>query len=87
MLERGSWVARLLAESPEFAALWELHGVAVLRRRHKRIRHPEVGLLELDCQFLVDEERSHILALFSPRPGTPTIERLTLLALAPQMRA
>jgi hypothetical protein len=35
---------------------------------------PEVGLLELDCQVLVDEERTQILALFSP-----AAERLTLL--------
>ncbi|TYB95215.1 helix-turn-helix domain-containing protein [Micromonospora sp. WP24] len=75
-------VTRLLAESPEFAALWKLHDVAVLRRREKRIRHSEVGLLEFECQFLVDEDRSHILALFSPLPGTLTTERLTLLALA-----
>jgi transcriptional regulator with XRE-family HTH domain len=78
-----SLVSRLLAESPEFAALWKLHDVAVLRRRHKRIRHPEVGLLEFDCQFLVgEEERSHILAIFSPLHATPTTERLTLLTLA-----
>ncbi|GIF75125.1 helix-turn-helix transcriptional regulator [Asanoa siamensis] len=75
-------VARLLAESAEFAALWKLHDVAVLRHRYKRIRHPEVGLLEFDCQFLLDEERAQLLAIFSPLPGTPTAERLTLLALA-----
>ncbi|GAA4995774.1 helix-turn-helix transcriptional regulator [Actinopolymorpha pittospori] len=77
-----SLVSHLLADSPEFTALWNLHDVAVLRRRHKRIRHPQVGLLEFDCEFLVDEDRSHILALFSPLPGTPTTARLTLLALA-----
>ncbi|SNT63612.1 Helix-turn-helix domain-containing protein [Asanoa hainanensis] len=76
-----SLVARLVADSPEFAALWNLHDVAVLRRRRKRIQHPGVGLLEFDCQFLVDEDRSQILALFSPVPGTATAERLTLLAL------
>ena len=50
-------------------------------RRHptERIQHPEVGLLELDCQVLVDEERTQILALFSPAAGTPTAERLILL--------
>jgi hypothetical protein len=46
------------------------------------MRHPEAGLLEFACQFLVDEDRSQILALFSPLPETPTTERLTLLALA-----
>lgn len=73
-------VERLLRESSEFAALWRLHSVAVMRSRRKRIRHPEVGLLEFDCQMLVDEERTQILALFSPVPGTPTAGRLALLA-------
>ncbi|MEU6571530.1 helix-turn-helix domain-containing protein [Streptomyces parvulus] len=74
-------VDRLRRESPEFAALWDLHDVAVIRRRRKRILHPEVGLLELDCQSLLDEDRTQILALFSPVAGTATAERLTLLGL------
>ncbi|MFC7643257.1 helix-turn-helix domain-containing protein [Streptosporangium lutulentum] len=72
-------VKRLLRASPEFEALWRLHSVGVMRSRRKRIQHPEVGLLELDCQVLVDEERTQILALFSPAAGTPTAERLALL--------
>jgi transcriptional regulator with XRE-family HTH domain len=72
-------VKRLQEASPEFEALWRLHAVGVMRHRRKRIRHPEVGLLELECQMLLDEERTQILALFSPVPGTPTAERLALL--------
>ncbi|MEV6995627.1 helix-turn-helix transcriptional regulator [Streptomyces sp. NPDC093228] len=72
-------VERLLRASPEFEALWRLHSVGVMRSRRKRIQHPAVGLLELDCQMLVDEERTQILALFSPAAGTSTAERLTLL--------
>ncbi|MFD3524212.1 helix-turn-helix transcriptional regulator [Streptomyces sp. NPDC058653] len=72
-------VKRLLRASPEFEALWRLHAVGVMRGRRKRIQHPEVGLLQFDCQMLLDEERTQILALFSPAPGTPTAERLSLL--------
>jgi hypothetical protein len=72
-------VKRLLRASPEFEALWRLHSVEVMRSRRKRIQHPEVGLVELDCQVLVDEERTQILALFWPAANTPTAERLTLL--------
>lgn len=72
-------VDRLRRVSPEFEALWRLHSVGVMRSRRKRIQHPEAGLLELDCQVLVDEERTQILALFSPAAGTSTTERLTLL--------
>ncbi|GAB1819549.1 helix-turn-helix domain-containing protein [Herbidospora sp. RD11066] len=72
-------IRRLLRVSAEFEALWDLHAVEVMRGRRKRIQHPEVGLLELDCQMLLDEERTQILALFSPVAGTPTAERLALL--------
>lgn len=72
-------IGRLLRASPEFEALWNLHPVEVMRGRRKRIRHPEAGLLEFDCQLLLDEERTQILALFSPAAGTPTAERLALL--------
>jgi transcriptional regulator with XRE-family HTH domain len=72
-------VEQLAVTSPEFAALWPHHDVALLRSRRKRIQHPEVGLLELDCQSLVDEERTQVLAIFSPVAGTPTAERLKLL--------
>ncbi|MGW5557511.1 helix-turn-helix domain-containing protein [Micromonospora sp. NPDC003944] len=74
-------VDQLRHASPEFAALWDLHDVAVLRCRRKRILHPEVGLLELNCQSLLDEDRTQVLALFSPVAGTATAERLTLLGL------
>jgi hypothetical protein len=76
-----SLVARLLGESPEFAALWEMHDVAVMRQRHKRIRHPEVGC---SSSTAVPRRRGAltILALFSPLPGTAPAERLTLLAPA-----
>ncbi|GAA1273620.1 helix-turn-helix transcriptional regulator [Planotetraspora silvatica] len=73
-------VGRLRAESPEFAGLWDDHEVAVLRSRRKRVAHPVVGLLELDCQALLDDDRSQILALFTPTPGTPTAEKLVLLS-------
>ncbi|SEF20617.1 Helix-turn-helix domain-containing protein [Amycolatopsis pretoriensis] len=79
-------VDQLRDSSAEFAGLWELHDVAVMRRRRKRILHPEAGLLELDCQSLVDEDRTQVLALFSPVAGTATAERLTLLGLTSRPR-
>ncbi|QIQ06556.1 helix-turn-helix transcriptional regulator [Streptomyces liangshanensis] len=86
LVRRGDARARalvdeLLRNSPEFAALWSTHDVAVLRSRRKRLQHPETGLLELDCQALLEENRSQILALFVPAPGTATAERLELLGV------
>ena len=61
--------------SPGFyTALWQLHDVAVLRRRRKRIQHPEVGLLDLDCQSLIDE-----VAVFSQ--GTEQSDDITCVAM------
>ncbi|WP_326834215.1 helix-turn-helix transcriptional regulator [Amycolatopsis rhabdoformis] len=74
-------VDQLLEDSPEFAALWSAHDVGVLRSRRKRVQHPETGLLELDCQALLEENRSQILALFVPAPGTDTADRLALLGV------
>jgi transcriptional regulator with XRE-family HTH domain len=74
-------VDKLLQDSPEFDELWSTHDVAVLRSRRKRIRHPEVGLLELDCQALLEENRSQILALYVPAPGTDTADRVALLGV------
>jgi transcriptional regulator with XRE-family HTH domain len=74
-------VADLLRESAEFATLWERHDVSVMRMYRKRIIHPDVGLLDLECQSLLDPDRAQVLAVFSPRPNTPTAERLVLLGM------
>ncbi|QIQ06471.1 helix-turn-helix domain-containing protein [Streptomyces liangshanensis] len=73
-------VARLRAESDEFAGIWADHEVGVLRGRRRRISHPEVGMVELDCQALVDESRSQVLAVFTAAPGTQARRRLELLS-------
>jgi transcriptional regulator with XRE-family HTH domain len=45
-------VARLQAASPEFAEMWARHDVQAPETRVKRFRHPEVGLLRLDYDYL-----------------------------------
>ncbi|MFJ2647553.1 helix-turn-helix domain-containing protein [Streptomyces sp. NPDC087420] len=74
-------VARLRAESDEFAGIWADHEVGVLRGRRKRISHPEVGVVELDCQALIEESRSQVLAVFTAAPGTQAQRRLELLSV------
>ena len=71
-------VADLLAESPEFAQLWESHEVAVRRSEQKRIQHPEVGLLDFLCEKLTGVNGETLVVLY-PRPGTDTREHLDLL--------
>src|SRR5262245_46555797 len=43
-------VTRFSAESEESARLWEDHEVRVRRDTHKRVVHPTIGVIELDCQ-------------------------------------
>ncbi|GII32904.1 helix-turn-helix transcriptional regulator [Planotetraspora mira] len=72
-------VAELRTASAEFATLWDQHEVAVRRATTKRFRHPVVGLLELDCEILLNDENHHLLVLHTARPGTESHERLRLL--------
>ncbi|AKH85582.1 XRE family transcriptional regulator [Streptomyces sp. CNQ-509] len=72
-------VRRLRARSAEFAALWEAHDVAVRRREAKRFVHPVVGLLELDCEVLLNPEHDQRLVVYTARPGSESHQRLELL--------
>ncbi|MFJ8494601.1 helix-turn-helix transcriptional regulator [Streptomyces sp. NPDC094038] len=72
-------VAELLAHSVEFADLWAEHEVAVRRAATKRFLHPTVGLLELDCEVLINTDTHQHLVVHTARPGTESYERLQLL--------
>lgn len=79
--EAREMVERLRAESPEFAALWDRHEVGVRRDTHKRLIHPTVGLLTLDCQVLTAENQTECLVVFTAAPGSEDAERLKLLSV------
>ena len=72
-------IARLRAESQEFRDLWAAQDVNVARGNRKRLRHPVVGWLDLDCQALLDPVTDQWLILYTAAPGTPTHEALELL--------
>lgn len=75
----GAIVAALRERSPEFVALWEDHEVGLGHETSKRLVHPELGVLELDCQILVDPEQSQALLVFTATPGSESHEKLRLL--------
>jgi hypothetical protein len=77
-------VDRLRTSSTEFAALWDLHEVAVRRQTRLRLRHPAVGLLELDCEMLLTPTEDQRLILLTAPPGTSAAERLELLRVVGQ---
>ncbi|MER6441590.1 helix-turn-helix transcriptional regulator [Streptomyces sp. NPDC001185] len=74
-------VAVLRRRSEEFAALWDTHDVAVRRMDHKRIVHPMLGVIELDCYNLLSEDGRQRLLWFTAPPGSPGAEQLELLSV------
>ncbi len=71
----------MLEQSEEFRSLWDLHEVGIKPREIKRFLHPEVGLLELTCQTLVDPDQAHYLLVYTAEPGSESHERLQLLSV------
>jgi transcriptional regulator with XRE-family HTH domain len=72
-------VSSLHAASPEFTAIWELHEVAVRRSSRMRVNHSGIGPIELECETLLSPTEDQRLLIFTPPPGTPTIDYLSLL--------
>jgi transcriptional regulator with XRE-family HTH domain len=71
----------LLAQSEEFRSLWNEHEVGVRPSEVKRFIHPEVGMLELHCQSLLDPDQSHRLLVYTAIPGSESYEKLQLLSV------
>jgi hypothetical protein len=71
----------VLARSGELRALWAAHEVGVRPRETKRFVHPEVGVLELHCQTLLDPDQAHHLLVYTAVPGSESHERLRLLSV------
>jgi transcriptional regulator with XRE-family HTH domain len=79
-------VDALLAESAEFAALWQEHPVNRLYCPVKRIRHPELGLLELHCQTLIDPDQSQMLVVYTAPSGSESHDKMRLLSIIGEQR-
>ncbi|KAA1379983.1 helix-turn-helix transcriptional regulator [Aeromicrobium fastidiosum] len=72
-------VDALLAESPEFAEIWERHEVGVKHLEHKRFVHPQVGQLTVDCETLATDADGQRLIILGAAPGTEAHGKLQLL--------
>lgn len=79
---RAAHYAEALQErSAEFRALWDEGQVATPPDAVKRFLHPEVGLIELTCQRLIDPDQSHALLVYTAAPGSESQDKLDLLAV------
>lgn len=77
-------VEDLLTRSAEFAALWDHHDVAFTVQHAKRIAHPVLGVLDVQCQILHDAEQLHTLLVFTAEPGTVSHSKLAALGSDPE---
>jgi transcriptional regulator with XRE-family HTH domain len=58
-------IDELLAESTEFAALWDDAAIVTTTHMIKRLDHPELGRLSLACDVLEDPHRDQNIVMFS----------------------
>nr|WP_211207346.1 helix-turn-helix transcriptional regulator [Stackebrandtia nassauensis] len=70
----------LLRTSPEFGEIWAEHEVEVRRNMSKRIDHPLVGPIDVECQVLLVPERDQRLILYVAEPGSPSQHAIQELA-------
>jgi len=78
------WAARLVGElslaSEPFRRLWGRHDVKPLAGAPMRIRHPQVGMLELRMEKLaVGDSGGQLLVIFHAEPGSDSARSLALL--------
>ncbi|MEV7809212.1 helix-turn-helix transcriptional regulator [Streptomyces flaveolus] len=80
-VEARSMIGVLLDISSEFAALWADHDVAFRRDDRKRLNHPTLGLIEVNCLTLFSEDGRQRLLWFTPAVGTDSAGLLDLLTV------
>ncbi|RSM90467.1 XRE family transcriptional regulator [Kibdelosporangium aridum] len=77
----GELVAELQRRSREFARLWQEHQVGIRTDMTKRILHPAICVITLDCQILTSPSQTQNLVIFTAAPGTDEAERLAFLSI------
>ncbi|MGI5223933.1 helix-turn-helix transcriptional regulator [Actinoallomurus sp. CA-142502] len=82
-------VGELSTLSPDFRTMWASHDVRIRHEGVKRLNHPEVGRVEMtfrDLSLPLPQRAVHDLIIYTAEPGTPSEDRLKLLAswTAPQ---
>jgi hypothetical protein len=71
----------LRERSDEFVRLWDEHPIVGPYCEPKRIQHPELGLVELYGQTLLDPDQFQTLVIFTAAPASESYEKLQLLSV------
>lgn len=75
-------VNRLLESSSEFAEWWARHDVFSIPEGSKSMNHPVAGELHMEYNsFILGEDQTMFMTVFTPKPGTDTGEKLKELAV------
>ncbi|GAA3454076.1 helix-turn-helix domain-containing protein [Dactylosporangium matsuzakiense] len=76
----GQLVGELSLASEDFRRLWARHDVKPLTGAPLRLRHPQVGALELRREKLaIGDSQGQLLVLYHAEPGSPSERSLALL--------
>jgi hypothetical protein len=75
----GELVNEIAALSPDFAAAWRDHDVRPRPTLRKRLRHPELGELELERRTLLLPGTDLRLVIYTADPGSASAAALARL--------
>ena len=73
-------VSRTLAGNARFARFWAEGAVSRHAEDQKRIRHPEVGEIIVDCDVLTDGETDLKVIAYTATPGSESERKLRMVA-------
>lgn len=74
-------VGELSTRSEDFRVRWAKHNVRLHYTGTKRFHHPVVGDIEVSYQTMpLPADPGLVLTIYSPEPGTPSADAMTLLA-------
>ena len=71
----------LRATGEEFTEIWERHEVGLRHPSTKRLIHPQVGVVEVDCETMATAEPGQSLVILGAAPGTESHGKLQLLTV------
>jgi transcriptional regulator with XRE-family HTH domain len=77
-------ITDLIQQSPRFAALWQARAISARTSDRKRIDHPELGPVTLDCDVLTVQGSDLRVVAYTAEPGSPDADKLALLGVVGQ---
>ncbi|HWG24260.1 helix-turn-helix domain-containing protein [Actinospica sp.] len=66
--------------SPRFRGLWSARRVGVYDQEHKTVDHPELGVLEVDCDILTAHRNDLRVVVYTAVPGSASAKALDQLS-------